>query len=51
MCSDLLQQAVKNKIPFRYVLNDIWYASAENMNFVKLTLKKEFVSKAIAKWR
>lgn len=43
MYRDLLQQAVKNKIPFRYVLNDIWYASAENMNFVKLTLKKEFV--------
>ena len=43
MYRDLLHQAVKNKIPFRYVLNDIWYASAENMNFVKLTLKKEFV--------
>ncbi len=40
---DLLQQAVKNRIPFRYVVNDIWYASAENMKFVKLTLKKEFV--------
>lgn len=40
---DLLQQAVKNQIPFKYVLNDIWFASAENINFVKLTLKKEFV--------
>jgi hypothetical protein len=39
----LLQQAVKNQIPFKYALNDIWFASAENMNFVKLTLKKEFV--------
>jgi hypothetical protein len=43
MYRDLLQQAVKNKIPFKYALNDIWFASAENMNFVKLTLKKEFV--------
>lgn len=43
MYRDLLAQAVKNQIPFRYVLNDIWFASAENMNFVKLTLKKEFV--------
>lgn len=25
------------------MLNDIWFASAENTNFVKLTLKKEFV--------
>lgn len=43
MYRDLLQQAVKNQIPFKYVLNDIWFASAENMNFVKLTLQKEFV--------
>lgn len=43
MYRDLLQQAVKNRIPFRYALNDIWFAAAENMNFVKLTLKKEFV--------
>lgn len=43
MYRDLLQQAVKNRIQFRYVLNDIWYASAENMNFVKLKLKKEFI--------
>ena len=43
MYRDLLHQAVKNQIPFKYALNDIWFASAENMNFVKLTLKKEFV--------
>ena len=43
MYRDLLQQAIKNQIPFKYVLNDIWFASAENINFVKLTLKKEFV--------
>lgn len=43
MYRDLLQQAVKNRIPFQYVLNDIWFASAENMNFVHLTLRKEFV--------
>ena len=43
MYRDLLQQAVKNQIPFKYALNDIWFASAENMNFVNLTLKKEFV--------
>lgn len=43
MYRDLLDQAVKNQIPFKYALNDIWFASAENMNFVHLTLKKEFV--------
>jgi DDE superfamily endonuclease len=40
---DLLQQAGKNQILFKYVLNDIWFAAAENMKFVKLTLEKEFV--------
>ena len=39
----LLEHAVQNQIPFRYVLNDVWYASAENMMFVKHTLHKEFV--------
>lgn len=43
MYRDLRQQAVKNQIPFKYALNDIWFASAENMNFVKDTRKKEFV--------
>jgi hypothetical protein len=39
----LTQQAVTNQIPFTYVLNDIWYASADNMRFVKHTLHKEFI--------
>jgi len=39
----LVKQAVDNEIPFRYVLNDIWFASAENMRFVKLDLGKDFI--------
>ena len=39
----MLEQAVTNRIPFRYVLNDVWFASAENMRFVKQTLVKDFV--------
>ena len=39
----LLQQAVNNQIPFGTVLNDVWYASAENMRFIKLDLHKDFV--------
>ena len=42
MYRDLMAQAVKNQIPFQYAHNDIWFASAENMNFVKITLEKEF---------
>lgn len=43
MYRQMLQQAVINQIPFKYVLNDVWFASAENMNFVKHELHKEFV--------
>ena len=43
MYRDLVRQAVKNLMVFTYVLSDIWFASAENMKFVKTTLKKEFV--------
>jgi len=39
----MLQQCTRNAIPFRYVLNDLWFASAENMRFVKLDLDKEFI--------
>ena len=40
---DLAQQAVANQIPFRYVLNDVWFASADTMMFIKHTLDKDFV--------
>jgi hypothetical protein len=39
----MLQATIVNKIPFEYVLNDLWFASAENMRFVKLDLKKAFI--------
>ena len=40
---DLLRQAVRNQIPFQYVMNDTWYASADNMKFVKHELQKDFI--------
>ena len=39
----LLRQAAHNQIPFRYVLNDVWFASAKNMRFVKDELEREFI--------
>jgi hypothetical protein len=39
----MVSQAATNQIPFKYVLNDVWFASAENMKYVKHTLKKNFV--------
>lgn len=39
----LLRQAKQNQIPFRFVLNDVWYASADNMMFVKHELESDFI--------
>ncbi|MCW5970185.1 MAG: hypothetical protein KIT57_16880 [Blastocatellales bacterium] len=39
----LLRISVQNEIQFGYVLTDLWYASAENMEFVVRTLQKHFV--------
>lgn len=39
----LLRQARQNRIPFQFVLNDVWYASADNMRFVKHELETDFI--------
>jgi DDE superfamily endonuclease len=39
----MLKQAVQNQVKFKYVLNDIWYAAAENMNFITQELRKHFI--------
>jgi hypothetical protein len=40
---DMLQAVYKNKVPFKYMLADIWFASAENMRFVKTDIEKDFI--------
>jgi hypothetical protein len=39
----MLKASQKNRVGFRYVLNDLWYASSENMRYIKEELQKEFV--------
>ena len=43
MARQMIGAAVKKQIPFRYVLADIWFSSADNMVFIKETAHKEFV--------
>lgn len=38
-----LKQVQRNQIAYRYVLTDIWFASSENMSFIKMELKKDFI--------
>lgn len=39
----MLHTCVKNQMPFRYVLNDVWFAAADNMMLIKTELNKDFV--------
>lgn len=34
---------IDNQIPCRWVLADIWYSGNDNLEYLKLTLKKEFI--------
>jgi len=40
---DLLQNAVSNNVKFKYVLADTWFGSVENMIFIKVKIKKDFI--------
>ncbi len=40
---DMVATCVQNRIPFRYVLNDSWYASVDNMKLIKTDLERDFI--------
>ena len=39
----MLQVCVRNGVLFRYVLNDSWYAAADNMMFIRHALERHFI--------
>ena len=43
VCQELIKQAVRNRIPFRFVLFDVWFASAETMGFIKQHQHRDFI--------
>lgn len=43
LARNLINQAIKNQIPFRFCLFDVWFASAENMKFIKQEKQKDFI--------
>jgi DDE superfamily endonuclease len=40
---ELIKQAVRNRIPFRFVLFDVWFASAETRVFIKRRHHRAFI--------
>jgi len=43
VCRELIKQAVTNRIPFRFVLCDVWFAAAENLVFLKQQQHRDFI--------
>ncbi len=43
ICRELINHAIKNELPFRFVLFDAWFASAENMRFLKTEQQRDFI--------
>ena len=39
----MLKHCQQNEIEYQYVITDIWYGSAENMNFIAKDLKRHFL--------
>lgn len=39
----LIKQAMINNLPFRFVMFDVWFSSAENMLFIKHEQKRDFL--------
>ena len=39
----MVAACMKNRMEFSYVLSDVWYASSENMRYIKQDLEKEFI--------
>jgi hypothetical protein len=40
---EMLKSCKQNNIAFSYVLNDVWFASAENINYIHLDIARNFV--------
>ncbi len=43
LCRELIAQAVANHVPFRFVLFDVWFASADTMKFIQQEQQRDFI--------
>jgi len=43
MARDMILQAIKNQVVFRFVLFDVWFSSSENLKFIKQDCEKEVI--------
>jgi hypothetical protein len=43
MARDMITQAIKNQVVFRYILFDLWFSSSENLKFIKQDCEKDVI--------
>ena len=43
VCQELIKQAVTTRLPFRFVLFDVWFASADTLVCIKQQQKRDFI--------
>lgn len=43
LARDMIKQVVKNQVQFAFILFDVWFASKENLIFIKQEQKREFI--------
>jgi len=43
MAREMILQAIKNQVIFRYILFDVWFSSVENIKFIKQDCEKEVI--------
>lgn len=43
LAREMIKQVVKNQVQFSFILFDVWFASKENLQFIKLEQKQEFI--------
>ena len=43
LAREMIEQVVKNQVLFRFILFDVWFASKENLCFIKQEIEREFI--------
>jgi len=43
MAREMITQAIKNQVIFRYILFDVWFSSSENIKFIKQDCEKDVI--------
>lgn len=43
ICRRLINQAIRNELPFEFILFDSWFAAAENMTVIKTEHERDFI--------